>query len=160
MPAKPKKEEEPLVITMAKKDPLTLAIEGNTFVVTMRGESYKVGKNLYAGMNVTAHYKTERKGEELHLVRDQELEVLPPDFKPGDTLGARQQVLRTILRRRLGRLLAADIPLREIPLDTIELQEGLAISGAFRIDVIDTGKGWLSVGLAFIPKKQHPASAQ
>jgi len=153
LPARPKKEEEPLAITMAKKDPLTLNIDGDKLIFTMRGESYKVGDALYQGMNVTARYKIDRKREELHLMRDEDLEVLPPDFKPGDQLGARQQTLRIILRRRLGRLLPPDIALRDIALDTIELQEGLSISGAFRIDVIDTDKGWLSLGLGFKPKK-------
>lgn len=154
LPRLEKREDRPLQVKMAAKDPLTLRIEGDTLIFTLSGESYTVGEDTYPGINVSARYQIVRKGDGWHLVRDEELEVLPPDFQPGMRLGARQQVLRTILRRRLGRLLPQDIPIRDIALDPIALgdlggQAGLSltISGMIHIDQINTDLGWLSIGL-------------
>ncbi len=163
LPPLAKREEKALTVTLAKKDPLTLKIEDKHLIVTLRGASYRVEDDIYPGMNVTARYRVERKGEELHLVRDAELEVLPPGFKAGMVLGFRELALRTILRRRFSRLLLQDIALQDIHLRNLvptniipanlAKEEDLKLTGAFRIDLIETTAGWLTVGLNFRPEK-------
>jgi hypothetical protein len=163
LPAPPKREERPLLVTLAPKDPLTLTVDGADLLLTLRGESYEVNDKRYPGMNVTARYRITRTGHELHLSRDEQLEVLPPDFENGRNLGARQQVLRSVLRRHIGRLLPLDVPLRDIPLDdagrNAGMPEDLSISGSFRIDLVETQGGWVTVGLLYQPgKKSAPNS--
>lgn len=154
IPRLEKKEDRPLKVKMAQKDPIRLMVEGTRLAFTLSGESYTVGDDTYPGMNVTARYQVVRKSDAWHLIRDEELEVLPPDFKPGMGLGARQQVLRTILRRRIGRLLPQDIPLRDvafapIPLGDIAGQQGeqLSISATLHIEQIELDRGWVTMGL-------------
>ena len=152
LPALPKTDDVPWSVTLAGRDPLTLKIEGNTIVTTLRGQSYTSGENKYNGMNVTSRYRVVRKAGELRLVRDEELEVLPPDFKPGDRLGLRQEVLRSLLRRRFGRLLPKDIPFRDLHLPEaakVESSMQINVEGSIQIrDLLTTG-GWLTLGLGY-----------
>jgi hypothetical protein len=157
LPQLEKQEDRPLKVKMASKDPLTLKVDGEDLVLTIAGESYTVGEDTYPGMNVTARYRIVRQGAEYHLIRDADVDPLPPDFKPGMRLGARQQVLRTILRRRFGRLLPSDIPLRDLSLrdfvpENLGGQEGLSIGGTLRIERLETTGGWLTVGVRYRPE--------
>lgn len=144
LPALPKVEDTPWSVTMAKRDPLSLKLDDNTIELTIRGDRYTSGDNTYTGMNVTARYRIVRKDDQLRLVRDAELEVLPPDFKPGTTLGARQQVLRTLLRRRFGRLLTQEITLRDLT-----PPEKVSLPGTFRVEHLQTRDGWLILGVGY-----------
>jgi hypothetical protein len=146
LPPLPKVQDVPWSITMADKDPLIVRIDGNTLITTLRGKSYTSDDNRYNGMNVTSRYHIVHKGDDLRLVRDEELEVLPPDLKPGVPIGLRQEVLRSLLRRRFGRLLPREIPFRELKLD-----DSLQLQGSLRIkDFLTTG-GWLTIGLGYKP---------
>lgn len=146
LPPLPKVQDVPWSITMADKDPLIVRIEGNTLITTLRGKSYTSDDNRYNGMNVTSRYHIVHNGGDLRLVRDEELEVLPPDFKPGLRIGVRQEVLRSLLRRRFGRLLPKEIPFRELKLD-----DSLQLQGAVRIKDFLTTEGWLTIAVGYQP---------
>jgi hypothetical protein len=143
LPPLPKSEEKPMTVKMARQ-PMVLKVDRGVIELTIQGESYVVGDNQYPGMNVTVRYRIVRKDGELRLVRDEELEVLPPDFKPGTPLGARQQVLRTVLRHRFGRLFP-----REVPFRGMDLPESLPLTGTFRVEVLRAEDGWLTAGVGF-----------
>jgi hypothetical protein len=144
LPPLAKTEDLPWSVTLTKRDPLTLKVDGDQIEMRLRGETYTSGDNRYTGMNVTVRYRIVRKEGEIKLIRDEELEVLPPDFEPGKPLGARQAVLRSLLRRRFGRLLPREIPFRDLA-----LPEALSFPGTFRIVEFQTDKGWLTVGLGY-----------
>jgi len=97
------KEKDPWAITFARREPVSLNVGDNTFSVTVRGRRYFKGKESYPGMEVTANYKVVKDGKTCKAVRDGELRIFPPKFKPGeDQLSARESVIRTLLLRRFG----------------------------------------------------------
>lgn len=159
LPPLPKREDTPpLLATLAQKDPLTMKIEGETISFTLRGEKFDIEDKTYPGMNVTARYRIVPRGEEWHVEREEDLEVLPADYEPGARLGARQQVTRSLLRRRLGRMLPRTIPLRAISLHDLAAQAGklpeeLSLAGTFQIGQVETAGGWLTVGWRYRPEK-------
>ena len=99
-------------ITFAVEKPVELAIADGGVRVTIRGEEYTSGETTYPAMNVTANYKLDKNDQGgLRAVRQGELEIYPPDFKPGvDQLSSSQQSLKTILERRFGKLFKPELP--------------------------------------------------
>ena len=67
------------------------------------------GERSFGAMNITAVYKIDTTAKPPKLVRQGDLEVLPPSYKPGTKLSTKQVTLRTLLRNRLGEMLQPEI---------------------------------------------------
>jgi hypothetical protein len=133
-------------ITFAPERPIELAIDDGAVRVTVRGYEYTSGDNVYPAMDVTARYlleKNDRGG--LRLVRQGELEIYPPDFKPGeDRLSASQQSLKTILERRFGKLFKPELP--DKPTAGLELGGRWKQLGPMPVSALAADNGWLTLG--------------
>jgi len=102
----PDEEAQPWTITFARREPISVTFADGGFTVTISGRTYTRGENSYPGMNVKAAYKIQRAGEGFTAVRQGGLEILPPGFasEQGKQLSARQQVLRSLLEKRFGKI--------------------------------------------------------
>lgn len=143
-----RKDEDPWSITFAKIDPVTVLLDDNGFTVTVRGRRYTSGEREFGAMNVTAVYKIQREGQGSRLVRQGELEILPPGHVPGKQLTSQQVAQRTILRRRFDTLFEPEIK-----------GEGLKLGGRWEklgplplADLI-CDNGWLVLGWNLPAKK-------
>jgi hypothetical protein len=145
-------------ITFAAERPVELSIDKGGLTVTIRGEEYTSGDNAYPAMNVTAHYhleKNDRGG--LRAIRDGDLEIYPPDFKPGvDRLSSSQQSLKTILERRFGKLLKPELP--DKPTSGLQLSGRWKRLGPLPIAALSAERGWLTLGWN-LPKNSGPAGS-
>jgi hypothetical protein len=139
-------EERDWSITFAVEKPIELAIDGGEARLTIRGDEYTSGDNSYPAMNVTARYRIEKNGRGgLRAVRQGELEIYPPDFKPGeDQLSSSQQSLKTILERRFGNLFKPELP--EKPTAGLELGGRWKELGALPLVALVADNGWLTLG--------------
>ena len=95
----------------------------------------------FRAMNVTAAYKMQIQGAGTRLVRQGELQIVPPNFDPQKTrLSASQVALRTILQKKFGKLFEPEI-----------VSEGLVLPGkwkrAGRLSVthLHSDHGWLAM---------------
>jgi hypothetical protein len=133
-------------ITFAVEKPIELAIADGGLRVTIRGDEYTAGENTYPAMNVTANYKLDKNDQGgLRAVRQGELEIYPPDFKPGvDQLSSSQQSLKTILERRFGKLFKPELP--DKPTRGLELSGRWKSLGPLPISVLTADNGWLALG--------------
>jgi len=97
-------------------------------------------------MNVTANYKLDKNDQGgLRAVRQGELEIYPPDFKPGvDQLSSSQQSLKTILERRFGKLFKPELP--DKPTRGLELSGRWKNLGPLPVSVVSADHGWLALG--------------
>ena len=102
----PDEDSDPWGITFARRTPIGVSFSGDQFKVTIRGRKYAKDQTEYPGMNISVAYKIEEINGEFRAVRQGELEIFPPGFVPGSgkRLSANQQVLRTMLQRRLGKI--------------------------------------------------------
>jgi hypothetical protein len=133
-------------ITFAIERPIALQIKGGGVAVTIRGEQFTSGDNAYPAMNITARYRLAKNARGgLRAVREGDLEILPPDFKPGvDQLSASQQSLKTILERRFGKLFKPELP--DKPTAGLELSGNWKKAGPLPIETLSADGGWLSLG--------------
>jgi len=119
---KSEEDRDPWSITFAERRPVSVTIDNDGFVVTIRGERYTSGDKPFRSMNITARYKVERSGGGSRMVRQGDLEVLPPGFVTGrDKLSGQQVSLRRLLQRRFGKLLKPEI-----------VSEGLELPGKWK----------------------------
>jgi len=141
-------EERDWSITFAAavEKPIELVINDGGFRVTVRGDEYTSGDTSYPAMNVTARYKLEKNDQGgLRVIRDGELEIYPPDFKPGvDQLSSSQQSLKTILERRFGKLFKPELP--DEPTAGLELGGRWKKLGPLPLAVLNADGGWLMLG--------------
>jgi hypothetical protein len=134
-------------VTFAPEKPIEMAIDDGAARVTVRIDEFVSGDTLYdQKMNVTANYKLEMNGQDgLRAVRQGELEIYPPDFKPGeDRLSASQQSLKTVLERRFGRIFKPELP--EKPQQGLDLPGRWKAAGPLPLTVLAADAGWLSLG--------------
>lgn len=135
-------EQRDWAITLDTERPLYVTFDDGGFVFQMRGTEWKSGDNTYPAMNVTARYKLEITPAGIKAVRQGELEIYPPDFKPGDTLTAQQTALKRILTRRFEKMLKP-----EFLGEGIQLKGRLASYGKLFVRGFDSHDGWLQAGL-------------
>jgi hypothetical protein len=144
---KSKQDEDPWSITFARVDPITLLFNDSGFTVTIRGRRFTSGEREFGAMNVSAVYKIERAGTGTRMVRQGDLEIVPPGHQPGKPLTSQQVALRTLLRRRFDTLFEPEYK-----------SDGLKLGGRWErwgplplVDMI-CDDGWLVVGWE-VPKK-------
>ena len=145
-------EKGPWSITFAARDPVTLRVDDNLLTIVIRGTRFSSGGKNYDAMNVTARYRVEHAGNTLRATRVADLEIIPPDFKPGtgQTLNSRQTILRNLLQKRLAKLFEPELK-----------SEGLKLGGGYeKLGPLEprqwvAERGWLVVGWS-LPEKATP----
>jgi hypothetical protein len=133
--------QEPWSIEFDAVDPVTVVFGPSTLQCTVRGRRYKSGERSFGAMNVSVTYRVESRGDALRLVRQGELEILPPDYRPGKTLSPRQVTLRTLLRNRLEELLEKEIIAEARPLPPDWQHPAELVLRTLR-----SAEGWLTLG--------------
>ena len=92
-------------------------------------------------MNVTADYKAEISGNGSRLVRQGDLQIVPPSFVPGKSrLSSQQITLRTLLEQRFGKLFEP-----EIKSDGLELPGQWAKAGRLDLKHLKSSGGWMAM---------------
>jgi hypothetical protein len=126
-------------MTFADVDPVTVAFADGGLRITLRGKRYTRGERVFRGMHVTAAYKIEPREGMLRLVRQGELEIVPPDYKPGQQLSSADVALRRLLRRRFDALFEPELR-----------SEGLVLPGKWKklgtlpLAAMTGENGWLT----------------
>ena len=127
---------------------MTVRFADGELHITIRGHSYSSGDSSYPGMDVTAVYKIVEGDEGLKAVRQGELAVFPPNFKPGSgkRLAVRQQTIRRMLERRFGKIFEEEM----VP-EPLELPGRWADSGKYGLDQWETADGWMVMAWNRLP---------
>ncbi len=142
LPDKLKSDEnqDPWSITFAASRPVTIRFADDGFKVTIRGQRYTSGDRNFRAMNVTATYKADIDGNGAKLVRQGDLEILPPNFVPGRSRLSTQQVsLKTLLEKRFGKLFEP-----EMKSDGLELPGNWKNAGRLDLKFLQSSGGWLA----------------
>jgi hypothetical protein len=138
---RPDPEDEPWSISLAARRPVTIEFLDRRLDVTVRGSRYTSGEREFSSMNVRAIYQLERTERGAKLVRQGDLEILPPGFDPTkDRLSASQVALRRLLSKRFGKLLEPTIETHGL-----ELPGEWKKVGRLKLDRLDADAGWLAL---------------
>lgn len=130
-------------ITFASADPITFFVDDNLATVTIRGARYTSDNKPFEAMNISAKYRLAREGGRIQAMREGELEIYPPNFKPnsGEKLSTRQVVLRRMLQKRFSKIFRDSI-----------ISDGLELKGNFEslsplpANQLVADDGWLVIG--------------
>jgi hypothetical protein len=133
---------KPWAITFAAQQPISVNFADNGFKVTIRGVKYYKGNEAYPAMNVSAFYKIEKSPKGFKAVRQGEIEVLPPGFKPGsgERIDAKRTIIRKLLSKRFAKVFEPEI-----------LGEGFEMSGKWKAAgklvpiQVECHDGWLVI---------------
>ncbi len=146
---------QPWTITLAERDPFSVAFSDGLIRLTLRGEEYTRGDNSYPAMNVSAVYRPESTPQGIRFVREGAVEIFPPGFEPGkgQGLAPREQALRSILERRFNQVFEPQF----VP-DPLELSGEWKKAGKLRLIEAKSQAGWLVLGWQPIPVGEKPAA--
>ena len=153
----PDEDSDPWGITFARRAPIGVSFSDGRFKVTIRGRKYAKDQTEYPGMDISVAYKIEKTDAGFRAVRQGELEIFPPGFVPdsGKRLSANQQVLRTMLQRRLGKMF-----------DEVLVPEPISFSGersnlgALVLTQWKAQDGWLVMGWQWKASEERLASSE
>jgi len=135
-------DKEPWSITFADYQPIVVRFQDDGFSVDVHGKAYTSGDRSFQGMNVSAVYKLAEDKNGLKAVRQGDLSIFPPGYVPGSRpLSVREQTLRRIVQRRLGKLLAPEI----VGEEPLKLPGKWEAAGPLMPVQWGARKGWLTV---------------
>ncbi|MCC7086099.1 MAG: hypothetical protein IT427_13940 [Pirellulales bacterium] len=94
-------------LMLAPSRPVSVRFRDGGFSITLRSTAHtsRTGVERNLPMNISATYKLERNGGTVIARRQGEIEVDPPDFKPGGRLDIQQTAARRTLRTRFEEIL-------------------------------------------------------
>jgi hypothetical protein len=147
---------KPYSLTFRQTRPLSVNFVDGKVKLTVHIRRLKSGDNTFENWDVTGIYTPEQKEGGIVLRRDQELEMLPTDFR--GQLSSRQVAERANLEKELN---ARSAQGRGFP-KSFELEplepENLADAGPLVFNQFDSASGWLIV--AWDRQKKSGAEAQ
>jgi hypothetical protein len=143
MPAPPPDADEPeqrWTITLARQTPVTVEFGKNAVTMLVRAEKFTRGAEEYPGMDVSLVYQLGTVGGDLAATLGDRPQIFPPGFGPraGKRLSVRQQVLRTMLERRLDKM----FPKQWTP-GPVSLPAAWAKAGPLQLAQWRADGGWL-----------------
>jgi hypothetical protein len=139
---RPTEDEQPWSIAFASDRPISVRFVEGGFNVTIRGQRWTSGKRKFKAMNVSAAYRIESGSDGIELLREGELEIVPPGFVSGKgRLNFSQIALRRVLARKFNRLFEPTIGVEEM-----ELPGPWKRAGKLRGTQMDSNSGWLRIG--------------
>ena len=121
-----------------------MAVDDGRVKVMVRGDKFVSGDRSFPGMDIWATYAIATSSQGLHLVREGDVQIYPPGFKPGgrEKLSMAETSLRRILQKRFDKLWKQVIDIPDLP-----LQGELASAGPLSMKQLVARKdGWMVAG--------------
>ena len=137
-------DQKPWAVTFAKHRPVTVAVDDGRLKVMVRGDKFVSGDRSFPGMDIWATYAIATSSQGMHLVREGDVQIYPPGFKPGgrEKLSMAETSLRRILQKRFDKLCRDVIDIPDLP-----LQGELASAGPLSMKQLVARKdGWVVAG--------------
>jgi hypothetical protein len=137
-------EQKSWAVTFAKHRPVTVAVDDGRVKVMVRGDKFVSGDRSFPGMDIWATYAIARSSQGMHLIREGDVQIYPPGFKPGgrEKLSMAETSLRRILQKRFDKLFKDMIDIPDLP-----LQGELAAAGPLPLRQLVARKdGWVVAG--------------
>ena len=137
-------DQQPWAVTFAKHRPVSVSVDDGRVKVMVRGDKFVSGDRSFGGMDIWATYAIGSSSGGLHLIREGDVQIYPPGFKPGGTekLSMAETSLRRILQKRFDKLFKQVIDLPDLP-----LQGELAAAGPLPMHQLEARRdGWVVAG--------------
>ncbi len=144
LPEKMKGDEDgkPWAISLDRRQPITVSFADQQMSITIRGVKFYKGDEAHPAMNVSATYKIEKTPKGFKLVRQGDIEVIPPDFVPGgeQKIDARRHMTSTVLKKRFEKVFEP-----EFLAEGFEMPGKWKAAGKLRPIQFESQNGWLTI---------------
>ncbi len=146
---KPQEGQLPWAINFDRRQPVTVTFADDGYEMIIRGRRFYEGTETYPAMNIKAAYKFVRNGQGIKAVRQGDVEVLPPGFKPdsNDKLSANEVAIRRLLTKRFSQVFK-----EEVPVESIEPNDQWTRLGTFQPTGVVCKDGWLMTTYKRVPR--------
>ena len=137
-------DQKPWAVTFAKHRPVSVSVDDGRVKLLVRGDKFVAGDRSFPGMDIWAVYAIASSSHGMHLVREGDVQIYPPGFKPGgkEKLSMAETSLRRILQKRFDKLFAQVIDIPDLP-----LQGELASVGPLSLGELAARRdGWVVAG--------------
>jgi len=137
-------DQKPWAITFAKHRPVTVAVDDGRVKLMVRGDKFVSGDRSFPAMDIWATYAIACSSQGMHLIREGDVQIYPPGFKPGgrEKLSMAETSLRRILQKRFDKLWKDVIDIPDLP-----MQGELASAGPLPMQQLVARKdGWVVAG--------------
>ena len=153
----PDENSDPWGITFSRPTPIGVSFSDDRFKVTIHGRKFLKDQAEYPGMNISVAYKIEQTDAGFRAVRQGDLEIFPPGFDPesGRRLSPSQQVPRTMLQRRLGKMFDEVLVPEPIVLSGEQGDRGTLVLTQWK-----ARDGWLVMGWQWEASEKRLASSE
>lgn len=143
-----KAQEDDWSVTFTREIPLDISFQNGKIHFTAHLAGFSEKKNNYPKINISGSFKLEKVGNVYWLVRDGDMEILPPGFNPEKgKLTTREVSLRRILARRLKEAIPERTKLEDILLDAPNTTPGIKAEKMVISPVsVEIKGGWLLLG--------------
>jgi len=137
-------DQKPWAVTFAKHRPVSVSVDDGRVKLLVRGDKFVSGDRSFPGMDIWATYAIATSSQGMHLIREGDVQIYPPGFKPGgaEKLSMAETSLRRILQKRFDKLWTQVIDIPALP-----LQGELAAAGPLPLQQLVARKdGWVVAG--------------
>jgi hypothetical protein len=137
-------DQQPWEVTFAKTRPITISAADGRVKLMVRGDKFVSGEREFPGMDIWATYAIGRTDRGYMLLREGDVQIYPPGFKPGggDKLSPAETSLRRILQRRFDKLMKPELEIQDLP-----LEGELAAAGPLPMNQFESRRdGWIAAG--------------
>ena len=138
-------EQKPWAVTFAKYRPITVSAADDRVKLMLRGDKFVSGERSFPGMDVWVTYAMACGPGGRLLVREGDVQIYPPGFKPGggEKMSMQETSLRRILQKRFDKVFKSEI---EIPAE-LPLKGEMAAVGPLCMNQLESRRdGWIVAG--------------
>ncbi|MBR0192737.1 MAG: hypothetical protein IJQ31_11815 [Thermoguttaceae bacterium] len=150
-----KSRDDDWSIRFPKDWPVSISMQEEKLCCIIHCSSIDVNKKSYPAVDIIVAYTIELQEDGIHFVRQEEIEILPPDYDPDSNkrLPASMVSLRRVMGKRLQEALPPEIVLKEQPV----MKNPPADSNFAKVYIkpifVQAKDGWLQVGMNLFEKK-------
>ncbi len=111
-------DQKTWTISFQDVDPVVIGLRNDELTVTLRADVFEIGDELFPGAIITAVYQRTpaTEGFVATMLKRLGVEVLSSEDSDGQPLGVRQQVFRSMVRRRFAGLFPQELRWQHVPL--------------------------------------------
>lgn len=143
LPALKVADDKPWSVTFAEQSPLRLEFEDDSISLSVVAQKLTSGENTTPELSIEVRYSLQYEDQRWLAVRDKRIDV---QSAQGRQLGARQQVTKTVTRRRFERLFPERIDLPQIEFAGIDRSSENS-GGLIEFKTIAAKDGWIAFAL-------------
>lgn len=135
--------------------PVSTSFDDGKIVFCIHCQSMEYDGKAYPALNIAISYKIEHRGTEFVLVREGNVEILPPDFNPEvkKRLPSSMVSLRRVMSKRLEKIFEPEIKIQETRLLKDVKEDSRFANMYVQPAFLQAEDGWLQVGFNLSEKK-------